>query len=62
MLDGDIIEELRRREAERQRQERQRPQVEIPLHRDDEDSTDRRSEKEEPATNSEGGSVVTIDF
>ncbi|MER2566058.1 MAG: hypothetical protein ABTQ32_35380 [Myxococcaceae bacterium] len=62
MLDGYIIEELRRREAERQRQERQRPQVEIPLHRDDEDSTDRRSEKEEPATNSEGGSVVTIDF
>lgn len=61
MLDGYIIEELRRREAERQRQERQRPQVEIPL-RDDEDSTDRRSEKEEPATNSEGGSVVTIDF
>ncbi|MBM4780617.1 MAG: hypothetical protein GQE15_23205 [Archangiaceae bacterium] len=62
MLDGYIIEELRRREAERQRQERQRPQVEIPLHRDDDDATDRRSEKDEPASNTEGGSVVTIDF
>jgi len=60
MLDGYIIEELRRREAERQRQERQRPQAEVPTHRDDE--RDRRSEKEEPATNGEGGSVVTIDF
>ncbi|MBE2251814.1 MAG: hypothetical protein IAE78_19925 [Myxococcus sp.] len=62
MLDGYIIEELRRREAERQRQERQRPQVEMPKHRDDDDNASQRSEKDEPATNSEGGSVVTIDF
>jgi hypothetical protein len=62
MLDGYIIEELRRREAERQRQERQRPQIEIPKHRDDDEARDRRSEKDEPTTNSEGGSVVTIDF
>lgn len=62
MLDGYIIEELRRREAERQRQERQRPQMEIPKHRDDDEPRDRRSEKDEPTTNSEGGSVVTIDF
>jgi hypothetical protein len=61
MLDGYIIEELRRREAERQRQERQRPQLEIPKHRDDDEGRDRRSEKDEPTTNSEG-SVVTIDF
>ena len=61
MLDGYIIEELRRREAERQRQERQRPQLEIPLHRDDDDA-DRRSKKDEPTTNGEGGAVVTIDL
>lgn len=60
MLDGYIIEELRRREAERQRQERQRPQAELPLHRENDEPRDRRSEKEEP--DERGGSVVTIDF
>lgn len=62
MLDGYIIEELRRREAERQRQERQRPTVEIPVHRDDDQGRNGRAEQDEPAGNSEGGSVVTIDF
>lgn len=59
MLDGYIIEELRRREAERQRQERQRPQLEIPLHRDDDDRGP-RSQKDEPSDGSDG--VVTIDL
>ncbi|MCA2979704.1 MAG: hypothetical protein INH41_29110 [Myxococcaceae bacterium] len=59
MLDGYIIEELRRREAERQRQERQQPQLDLPLRRDEGDR-ERRSDGEEPSET--GGSVVTIDL
>jgi hypothetical protein len=60
MLDGYIIEELRRREAERQRQERQRPQVQIPLH-DDDECADRAAEPEQEPSKS-GSTVITIDL
>jgi hypothetical protein len=59
MLDGYIIEELRRREAERQQRERQQPQLDLPVRRD-EGERERRSDGEEPSE--AGGSVVTIDL
>jgi len=61
MLDGYIIEELRRREAERQRQERQRPQVQIPLHDDDDERADRAAEPDQEPSKS-GSTVITIDL
>ena len=47
MLDGFIIEEIKRREQERLRRERKRPTLEIPVYRDDRDDEDRRRDKSE---------------
>jgi hypothetical protein len=57
MLDGFIIEELKRRE--RERSERKRPVLEVPLRddREDDDDDDRRSDIQD--TPQRG--VVTID-
>lgn len=58
MLDAFIIEEIKRREAEREKLERQRPQVEIPRRRreDPEDAPD-----DEAAEKPQRG-VVVIDL
>ncbi len=58
MLDGFIIEELKRRERERQKQERKRPTLEIPVYRDDDDDEPR----EEPKRPDTGDTVVHINF
>ena len=49
MLDAFIIEEIKRREAEREQRERQRPKLEIPRreHHDDEDSPLREDARDE---------------
>lgn len=59
MLDAYVIEEIKRRERERQRHERARPVLEIPQRKDDDDETDRRSEREEKPN---PGGVVEIDL
>lgn len=58
MLDTYIIEELKRRERERAQRERSRPSIEIPIIRD-EDTDDRRSERDETPA---GSVVVQIDL
>lgn len=60
MLDGFIIEELKRREQERLRKERKRPTIEIPVYRDDRDEDDRRREESEAPKARD--SVVHINF
>ncbi len=58
MLDAFIIEEIKRREAERERMERQRPKLEIPRRdRDDDDDADREEGAEKPQRG-----VVVIDL
>jgi hypothetical protein len=45
MLDAYVIEEIKRREAERQKHERARPALEIPARGPDDDDADRQSER-----------------
>lgn len=47
MLDAYVIEEIKRREAERQKQDRARPALEIPVRSPDDDDEDRKSERED---------------
>lgn len=48
VLDAYVIEEIKRREAERQKHERSRPVLEIPVRSpDDEDDEDRKSERDD---------------
>lgn len=44
MLDAFIIEEIKRREAEREKSDQQRPKLEIPRHETDEDGPPDRDE------------------
>ncbi|MBK7860295.1 MAG: hypothetical protein IPJ65_17110 [Archangiaceae bacterium] len=60
MLDAFIIEEIKRREAEREKHDRQRPHLEIPLHeREDRDGDDesKRDDSEQPKRG-----VIVIDL
>lgn len=59
MLDAYVIEEIKRREAERQRDERSRPYLEVPVLPPDEedDGGDRESEGGGP-----GSRVVQIEL
>jgi len=59
MLDAYVIEEIKRREAERQKQDRARPVLEIPARRPDDDEDDRKSERDDGAR---PGSVVQIEL
>jgi hypothetical protein len=47
MLDAYVIEEIKRREAERQKQERSRPVLEIPVRPPDDDEEDRKNDQDE---------------
>jgi hypothetical protein len=47
MLDAYVIEEIKRREAERQKQERSRPVLEIPVRPPDDDEEDRKNDQGE---------------
>lgn len=58
MLDAFIIEEIKRREAEREQKERQRPKLEIP-RRDHDDDAD--VERDDAAEKPQRG-VVVIDL
>lgn len=58
MLDAFIIEEIKRREAEREQKERQRPKLEIPRRdRDDDPDVERDDAAEKPQRG-----VVVIDL
>ena len=59
MLDAFIIEEIKRREAEREQKERQRPKLEIPRrdNYDDDDDVERDDAAEKPQRG-----VVVIDL
>jgi hypothetical protein len=59
MLDAYVIEEIKRREAERQKQERARPVLEIPKRSPDDDDDDRKSEPDEGPR---PGGVVQIEL
>ena len=56
MLNPSVIEEIKRREAEREKEERSRPTVEVPQHGD---PAGQRSEQDEPPA-SDG--VVELDL
>ncbi|GMU58865.1 MAG: hypothetical protein AMXMBFR34_06280 [Myxococcaceae bacterium] len=58
MLDAYVIEEIKRREAERQKQDRARPVLEIPVSPED-DEDDRKSEHDD---GSRPGGVVQIEL
>ncbi|MBL8956653.1 MAG: hypothetical protein JNK82_38120 [Myxococcaceae bacterium] len=60
MLDAFIIEEIKRREAEREQRERQRPKLEIPRREHDED--DDRPLRDEARDESPQRGVVVIDL
>lgn len=57
MLDGFIIEELRRREREKREREGRRPRLEIPRPEPPEARRERPAEDDE-----EGSSVIVIDM
>lgn len=59
MLDAYVIEEIKRREAERQKHERSRPVLEIPVRSPDEDDEDRKSDRDERPR---PGGVVQIEL
>lgn len=60
MLDAYVIEEIKRREAERQKQDRARPVLEIPVRSpDDDDDEDRKSERDDGPR---PGGVVQIEL